>query len=587
MDGLAPAGTAEVTQRTRLARVPPMKRLVNTSSSSTLQLWLSGRPFDKCADRRELERGQDPELDAEVVLVIRRIESPMNRDRDECRGGAPQQWPSQAFCAVEGAPAAPQQHRQKRDECRQAEEAELGPHREVHVVRVQLWDPVPGDVRAHDLRVRAQTGAHDRVVAEHVERVAPDLDPALEGVEVVVRVQLPREALVNDGDLRDGEATDHGSTEEDRLHCPVGHREHGHQRQHRQREPAGARQRGEQRDEEYDEARGCDPAVALLVRIKREPGGDGERWLEEHRYRVGARVKRFGRVPAVDRRVGCEGGDPSAQVHEGEDRGPNGEAEEHDAEVRRCFQKVDRDVEERDRFDEIGAVDADRTDVVGRDRDTHEARDEQQDDGDLEGGARRPPVTTLEATGDVEADGDEDEVLEQRGGDGTDAVAHHIERHARHGHGQRPAAVANQWRFGNACSDHLPTLWGGRLARAASRPGGGNRFFTIRWLTGWIVSPVGESDPLMRAVTNYRSSQTSPKQYDQGRMARMVAPSWSEGRGLQVPASGPNRPLLRGLSVYLRSTRHRGRRYGARCGAGRPKGFVHESSWLPSRTHSS
>src|SRR5207244_3027728 len=52
-------------------------------------------------------------------------------------------------------------------------------------------------------------------------------------------------------------------------------------------------------------------------------------------------------------------------------------------------QDVDRDVEDRDRLDEVGAIDTERTDGIGRDADADDARDEKQDDGDGVRRARR------------------------------------------------------------------------------------------------------------------------------------------------------------------------------------------------------
>src|SRR5947209_11793514 len=96
-----------------------MKRLVNTSSSSTLEWWVSGRWLQECSYRGHLEGGDHPELDAEVVLVVRGVEEAVDCDGDECGRRAPQQRPREVSGSVEAAPAAPaapQEHAQDGDE---------------------------------------------------------------------------------------------------------------------------------------------------------------------------------------------------------------------------------------------------------------------------------------------------------------------------------------------------------------------------------------------------------------------------------------------------------------------------------------
>src|SRR5947208_15272018 len=108
---------------------------------------------------------------------------------------------------------------------------------------------------------------------------------------------------------------------------------------------------------------------------------------------------------------------PRAEVHDRERCRADGEPEQDGTEVVGLPQQVDRHIEKDDGLDEVRAVEADRADVVGRDHDRDQARDQQQRGRYLEPGPQRAPRATLPAPRDVERDRQQDEDLEWRGGD--------------------------------------------------------------------------------------------------------------------------------------------------------------------------
>ena len=109
-----------------------------------------------------------------------------------------------------------------------------------------------------------------------------------------------------------------------------------------------------------------------------------------------------------------------------------------DAEIIARAQHVDRDVEDRDRLEEVGAVDAERAHVVGGDDDAHHAGEKQQSDGDVVGRARPGQSLLGPENGHVGRDREQDQILQERGRKRPDAPPHYVQRQARGRERQHP-----------------------------------------------------------------------------------------------------------------------------------------------------
>jgi hypothetical protein len=427
----------------------------------------------------DLEGGEDPELDAQVVLPVGRVDQAVDEDHHEGRGRAPQQWAVDAGGAAERPPWLHDQRDEDVGEAEQAEQPELGPRREKDVVRVRLGDEVwvVGDVLRHRRLVGVDAGAEDRVVAQHPRGGGPDLAADVEGPGPgVERVADPGSDHRQAPDHKAGDERGRGEANPRPGRQASGQGDEDQRRQGEQSSAREGRQLGGQHHNQHSDRRPTLPAAAH----QHETGGEADQRLEVQGDGVRVEVE-SGRGVAGDEAVPDDGPAEVEEVDGAEEDASDRPRREHQVDGGRRVDHGDHHIEDRDGLDEVRAKDAERAAVVRRHEHADGARHEEQRDRYLEACSSGQRSTIPDYGRDVEEDRQQDERLEQGGWNGAVVPADDVERRRRGGQRQRPArqpderlvraqiaAHVSRVRILRTC--HRESSRAGRCTRAGTAP---------------------------------------------------------------------------------------------------------------------